>query len=82
MATDHWTFANLNDEQLDLIHEGESTLGADYLVVYQQDEKTPPGYVELFLEGLRAAPLDDSQLECLVGLEERLQAVVVAYKNP
>jgi hypothetical protein len=82
MNTSHWTFANLNNEQLELIKEGEGTLGADYLVAYQQDEKAPPGYVELFLGGIKAAQLDGSQIECLEGLEQRLQAVVVAYKYP
>jgi hypothetical protein len=81
MNTGRWTFASLNDEQLELIKEGENTLGADYLLAYQQDEKAPPGYVELFIEQLKAAPLDDSQIECLVGLEERLKTVVVAYKS-
>lgn len=81
MNTGHWIFANLNNEQMELIKEGESTLGADYLVAYQPDEKAPAGYIELFLQGVTAAPLDDSQLECLEGLEQRVQAVVVAYTN-
>lgn len=82
MDTGHWTFADLSDNQLELIKEGEDTLGADYLLAYQEDEKAHPGYVELFVEGLNAAELNGSQLECLVGLEQRLQAVVVAYKSP
>jgi hypothetical protein len=82
MNTNRWAFANLNNEQLELVKEGENTLGAEYLLAYVQDEKAPTGYVELFIEGLMTAPLDDSQLECLAGLEERLNAVVVAYRNP
>jgi hypothetical protein len=81
MKTYPWTFAELNTDQLDLLKEGEGTLGADYLLAYQQSEKARAGYVELFVDGLRAAPLDGSQLECLEGLEQRLQAVVVAYKS-
>jgi hypothetical protein len=81
METYAWTFAELNTDQLDLLKEGESTLGADYLLAYQQNEKARAGYVELFVDGLRAAPLDGSQLECLEGLEQSLQAVVVAYKS-
>jgi hypothetical protein len=81
MNSDPWTFAELNTDQLDLLKEGESTLGADYLLAYQQHERARAGYVELFVDGLSAAPLDVSQLECLEGLEQRLQAVVVAYKS-
>jgi hypothetical protein len=53
----------------------------DYLVAYQQDLDARPGYIELFLEGLNAAQFDDSEIECLQGLEERLQVVVVAYNR-
>jgi hypothetical protein len=64
-----------------LIKEGEAVLGVDYLVAFRRDERARPGYIELVLEGLSAAQLDASEIECLEGLEQRLQAVVVAYTN-
>lgn len=79
MKVVNWNFARLENEQLDLIQEGEVALGVDYLVAYRQEEGALPGYVELFLEGLNPAHLDDSKVECLEGLEQRLQATVVAY---
>jgi hypothetical protein len=81
MSANNWIFAQLVDEQLELIKEGEAVLGVDYIVAFRQDDRARPGYVDLFLEGLSAAQLDDSEIECLEGLEQRLQAVVVAYTN-
>jgi hypothetical protein len=79
MSANNWIFAQLKEEQLELIKEGEAVLGVDYLVAYRQDGSARPGYIELFLEGLSAAQMDDSEIEVLEGLEQRLQAVVVAY---
>jgi hypothetical protein len=81
MNSNNWTFATLAGEQLDLIKEGEIALGVDYLLAFRQDERARPGYVDLFLDGLSAAQLDDSEVEVLEGLEQRLQAVVVAYQG-
>jgi hypothetical protein len=81
MSANNWNFAQLEDEQLELIKEGEAVLGVDYLVAYRQDPGARPGMVELYVEGLSAAPMDDSEIEVLESLEQRLQAVVVAYKR-
>jgi hypothetical protein len=81
MSANNWIFATLENDQLELIKEGETALGVDYLVAYRQDEGAHPGYINLFLEGLSAATLDDREIECLEGLEQRIQAVVVAYKR-
>jgi hypothetical protein len=81
MNSYNWNFATLESEQIDLIREGEIALGVDYLLVFKQDERVRPGYVDLFLGGLSAAQLDDSEIEVLQGLEQRLQAVVVAYQG-
>lgn len=81
MSANNWNFAQLEDEQLELIREGEAVLGVDYLVAYRQDPSARPGMVELYVEGLSAAPMDDSEIEVLESLEQRLQAVVVAYKR-
>lgn len=81
MSAHNWIFAKLENEQLDLIREGESVLGVDYLVVYRQDESARPGMIELFVDGLNVAQMDDSEIELLEILEQRLQAVVVAYRK-
>jgi len=81
MAADKWIFAKLDNDQLELIKQGEAALGVDYLLAFRQDESARPGNIGLILEGLTAASMDDSEIECLEGLELRLQAVVVAYKH-
>lgn len=75
-----WKWADLNDQHLDLIHQAEQTLGADYILAYQPDGQAdeaadPP-------RGLQAADLTPSQLECLTGLETMIHAVIVAYAAP
>jgi hypothetical protein len=81
MSANKWIFAKLENEQLDLIREGEAVLGVDYLVVYRQDESARPGMIELYVDGLIVAQMDDSEIELLESLEQRLQAVVVAYRK-
>ena len=81
MNLNTWNFAQLESEQLELVREGELALSVDYLVAYRQDGGVPQGYVELFLEGLNAAQLEVSEIECLEGLEQRLQTVIVAYRS-
>lgn len=78
MATG-WTWANLADDQLELVAKAERTLGAEYLLVYQPSAQPTDDSVEAQLEDLRPAPLTASQLECLHGLEEQLHTIVVAY---
>jgi hypothetical protein len=62
------------------VAEAESTLGADYLLVYQSGQLMASQFVESS-GGLQVAALNSSQLECLQGLENQLQAVVVAYSK-
>jgi hypothetical protein len=76
MSTQTWKWANLNNEQMNLLSEAEKTLGADYLLVYQPGEARD---MDAQSSQLSVAQLNDSQLECLRGLENRLDAVVVAY---
>ena len=80
MATG-WTWANLSDDQLALMAEAERTLGADYLLVYEPSPQPTDDSVEAQIQDLQAAPLTESQLECLHGLESQLQTIVVAYKG-
>jgi hypothetical protein len=81
MNSNEWTWAELNGEQLGLLKEGEETLGVDILLAYQQDERAQVKSEIMDQLSLRASNLDDSQLECLQGLETRIQAVVVAYQR-
>ncbi|HLF28459.1 MAG TPA: hypothetical protein VJG32_19165 [Anaerolineae bacterium] len=81
MTSDNWTWAGLTHDQLDLLAEAERTLGPDFLLAYRHDAQaidSTPGAVR---GGLRVATLNESQLDCLRGLETRLQAIVVAYQG-
>ena len=80
MANSHWTWANLTDVQRQQVAEAENTLGAEYLLVYQPGQQMTSQSVESS-GGLQVAALNPSQLECLQGLENQLQAVVVAYSK-
>jgi hypothetical protein len=82
MQTDQaWTWANLSHEQLDWLAEAEQTLGTDVLIAYETGGQAVKPQ-ELFLKGsLQVANLNESQIECLQGLEKKLQSVVVAYAN-
>lgn len=81
MATENWKWAKLTSEQMRLLAEAEQTLGADYLLVYQPNKAADPIRLGSLNSELPIAPLNDSQLECLRGLETRLGAVVVAYQR-
>ena len=80
MANSHWTWAHLTDAQRQQVAEAETTLGTDYLLVYQSGQRMASQSVESS-SGLQVAALNPSQLECLQGLESQLQAVVVAYSK-
>jgi hypothetical protein len=78
-----WAWAKLSGDKLTALEEAEQTLGAgvDILMAYQQSDR---GFVssENFSNGkLQIAPINDSQVECLQGLEKHLQAVVIAYSK-
>ncbi len=78
MSNTGWTWAPLTSEQIKLVTEAEQTLGADYLLVYQAGEQATS---RLTLSHAQVAALSESQLECLQGLEMKLQAVVIAYRR-
>ncbi len=81
MTTQTWRWAELTPEQQMLLDEAERTLGTDYLLVYQSSEPPEANRLESLPSDLPVARLNESQLECLRGLESRLQAVVVAYQK-
>lgn len=76
-----WTWANLTNEQLGLLAEAERTLGADCLLAYRADDRAAGSGHRSALEHVQVAALNASQLDCLQGLEQRLQSVVVAYQQ-
>ncbi len=82
--TNEWTWAKLSGDELTMLSEAERTLGTEYLLAYQQDGQPAASSTRLLRRDLRVAPLNESQVECLQGLEAKLQAVVVAYQlaNP
>ncbi len=82
MEESSWTLARLNPEQMQLLSEAEQTLGARYLLAYKQMAPRRALPLDQVVGRLRAAELNDSQVECLRGLESRMDAVVVAYDEP
>lgn len=73
--SESWKLAELDDDAVELVQLAEDTLGADVILAYEPQAAGPPEVGP----GLAPAPLDESRLECLQGLEEQLGVVVVAY---
>jgi hypothetical protein len=74
-----WKWARLDRERLEMIREAEQTLGSDILLAYQQGEQAELRGETISQMGVKVANLDESQLECLHGLEQKVAAVVIAY---
>ena len=72
-----WTWADLDARGVALVAEAERTLDADFVLVYRpgEDEFDVPASIDL-----AATTLDDTQLECLQGLERIVGGVAVAYR--
>ena len=80
MATDGWTFAELEADQVALVAEAERTLDTDLVMAYAPSRwgTVDPDSVA---EDLDPAELEASQLECLQGLERMVGGVLVAYRR-
>ncbi len=76
MAGEIWTWAELDDRQLALIIEAEQTLGFNLILAYRRTDKSHAPGVDV---NFRPAALDPSQLECLLGVEQLIGCVAVAY---
>ena len=63
-----WTLASLTPEQERMLKEAEGTLNSGVLLAFERREVIP-------------TQLAPSQLECLVGLEQRLGVVIVALRS-
>lgn len=81
MVNSEWSWATLEREQLGILREAESTLGADILLAYQLESQPQAQAPALNQMGLQVAALNESQLECLQGLEQMVNAVVIAYRQ-
>ena len=71
-----WHWARLDRQGIALVQETEAALGADVVLAYG-----PGGPVadSSILAGLQPVALNESQLECLQGVESKLGIVAVAY---
>jgi hypothetical protein len=78
MADATWKWASLDSKGVELVQEAERTIGADVVLVYAEGAPRADGRL---WAGLKPAALDDSQLECLQGMEKMLGAVAVAYQR-
>jgi hypothetical protein len=72
-----WTWAHLDAHGIELVEETERTLGAAFVVVYAEGNPRRDVPAEL---PLKAASLDEHQLERLRGLESQVGGVAVAYR--
>ncbi len=73
-----WRLAELDDKQLAIVNEAEASMHMDYLLVYAQAEDEPSFDLG---EPLRPAPLSESEVECLRGMEKNLGVIAVAYER-
>lgn len=79
MAAAGWSYAELEPDQIDLVHEAERTLDTDIVMAY---EPSSWGTVDpdTIGDGLSPVELESSQLEYLQGLERKVGGVLVAYR--
>jgi hypothetical protein len=68
MAKGIYSFKHLTPEEERLLKEAEDTLGGNVLLAYTGEEIQP-------------SDLNESQLECLQGLEQKLGVTVLAVKR-
>lgn len=73
-----WSWAELDEAQLELVDEAERELGADFVLVYRPG---PPGIAPAVLGGVEPSPLSASMIDRLHGLEQQLGGVAVAYRR-
>ena len=74
-----WSFAELEPESIELVHEAERTLDTDVVMAYTPSRfgTVDPDAVG---ETLHPVELEASQLEYLQALERRVGGVLVAYR--
>lgn len=80
MTNQEWTWARLNREQIGLIRPKPPWAPIFYWPT-ERIEPTASPRPGNRADGLHVAALNESQLECLQGLEAMMQAVVIAYQQ-
>lgn len=63
-----WMLAKLTDKQLEMVKEAEQALGSIHVLALQPVDS-------------KVANLNESQIECLQGVEKALGLTVVAYRS-
>ena len=71
-----WHWARLDREGVALVQETEGALGADIVLAYGAGGPVADAST---LAGLAPAPLTESQLDCLRGVESKLGIIAVAW---
>lgn len=77
----NWNWANLDNQKMDMLQEAEQTLGADILLAFENAERANVWSGWFSRNNLRVAELNESQVECLQGLEQKMGSVVIAYEH-
>jgi len=78
MADTTWSWAELDEQQLELVDDVERELGAEFVLVYRPG---PPGIPTGALGGVEPSPLDAAKIDRLRGLEAQVGGVAVAYRR-
>ena len=68
MANGVFTLKHLTPDQEQMLKEAEDSLGGGVLLAYSDEQ-------------VRPTDLDESQIECLQGLEEKLGATIIAVRR-
>ncbi len=76
-----WSYAELRQEQLDLVREAERSLDTDVVMVYRPSAWGTVDPEVVSADGLRPDELEPAQLERLQGLETKVGGVMVAYRR-
>ncbi len=69
MENNVWLLANLSADQLRALQEAEQQLGPVSILAFQPEQA-------------KVAQLNESQVECLKGLEGQLGLTLIAYQKP
>ncbi|RPI85501.1 MAG: hypothetical protein EHM41_10785 [Chloroflexi bacterium] len=77
----NWNWASLDNQQMEMLQEAEQTLGAEILLAFENGERANVWSGWFSRNNLRVAELNESQVECLQGLEQKMGSVVIAYEQ-
>jgi len=77
-----WSWAELDDRQVERVRETEATLDADFVLVYRESG-TGPGQAEHRADelGVRPSDLSAPEVDRVRALEREVDGVAVAYER-